>query len=625
MNRKDFLKLTGAFSAAIGVAPVMAMAKNPGPKPFDSVKTPPLANNLFPNLDLPRFMFSKSGAFLCVNFKDGKASNRLMIKSLRYEAIPYAWNKHWAGDYYEIAVYKDNKELKYEIDYEPWAMHLKTTQGTVTLSYIDELTLFLGSNDALEIRLIPLQPYLWINPLEEGKRLELSPNPGRMFHSFKTNEDTTFKMVQKHPERNDDVKVAYFAFTAKSKSVGFGFRENKYQTKWKEPVASLEQVIKANKADIMAWMDKMPKVREDLKPAAKTAWYLLYAFQVQATGKYTHQTILCSKNSWLTRTYGWDNCFHGLAVASADLDLAYGQMKVFFDNQLPNGSIPDSVSDLNVNNYCIKPPVYGWAINLLLDKFGWQANEPHLRELYEPLVKLTNFWFEFRDDNGNGRCQYQHGNDSGWDNSTAFIDATPLEAADLSAYLVQQLEVLETIANKLGKKQDAAKWKKKKEEQLEILLTDFVKDGHFVNYHAKTGEVKETQALLNYIPLILGDKIPKKLRKSLIKDLQPNGEYLTDYGLASESIKSPYYEVDGYWRGPIWAPPNYQIFTGLLAAKEDKLAKEIAERYCRCYKDNPVFNENNNALTGEGLQAPGVSWTAAAFILMASYLGEVSS
>ncbi|WP_338398769.1 amylo-alpha-1,6-glucosidase [Persicobacter psychrovividus] len=548
-----------------------------------------------------------------------------MIKSLRYEAIPFAWNKHWAGDYYEIAIYKNGTPLKYEIDYQPWALNLLTDAGKVSVSYIDDFTMYLGTDAALEIRLIPLQPYLWINPLEEGKHLELSPNPGRMFHAIKTDSNTKYEVAYDGPKRNADVTIKYLSFIAEHGGVGFGFRENKYQTKWEEKIPDRKKVIADNKALIMDWMSKMPQVREDLIPATKTAWYLLYAFQVAPAGHYTHRTILCSKNSWLTKTYGWDNCFHALAVASADLDLAYGQLHVFFDNQLPNGSIPDSVSDLNVNNYCIKPPIQGWTIKLFLEKFGWDANAEHLKKLYEPLGRLTDFWFNFRDDNKNGRCQYQHGNDSGWDNSTAFIDATPLEAADLSAYLVQQLEILELIANKLGRPQDAVQWKAKKEKQLDLLLTTFVKDDHFVNFHAKTGQVKETQSLLNYIPLILGKKIPKKIRKALIKDLQPGGDYLSDYGLASESVNSPYYEVDGYWRGPIWAPPNYQIFTGLIDAKEFELAKEIAERYCRCYKENPVFNENNNALTGEGLQAPGVSWTAAVFILMATYLGQQSS
>lgn len=314
-----------------------------------------------------------------------------------------------------------------------------------------------------------------------------------------------------------------------------------------------------------------------------------------------------------------------MAVAKADQELAWGQLHTFFDNQLSNGALADSISDLNVTKFCMKPPVYGWAIRQLVDIYGWDNAMPHVEKLYEPMIRLTNFWYKFRDRDGNMRSHYLHGNDSGWDNATAFDDGTPLEGADLSAYLVLQMEMLSEMAAKLGKLKEAEEWEKKSKKQLDVLLTSMVKNDHFVNYISASGELAPTRSLINYIPLILGDRLPEKIRKKLITDLQPGGDYLTDYGLASEAITSDKYEANGYWRGPIWAPPNYQIFYGLEQAGHKELAAIIAERYCGTYVKNPTFNENNNALTGEGLQAPGVTWTAAAFILMASWLADNSS
>ena len=44
------------------------------------------------------------------------------------------------------------------------------------------------------------------------------------------------------------------------------------------------------------------------------------------------------------------------------------------------------------------------------------------------------------------------------------------------------------------------------------------------------------------------------MRRKLLHDLLAPGRFLTSHGLATEARTSPYYDPDGYWRGPIWAP-----------------------------------------------------------------------
>ncbi|MEH0152614.1 trehalase family glycosidase [Limibacter armeniacum] len=616
MTRKEFIHNSASVAAGYLMLPGILRANSLTQKP--SILGNGIPSNLFPNLNLDHFIFSKSGSFMVVNYKDKATSHRLMLKTLRYEAIPYKWHKEWAGDYYEIALYKDGKELPYTLDYKPWSMELLTSNGKAVISFMDENTLYMGA-EHLEVRMMPIQPYLWINPIENGKEIELSPNPGRIFHHFKTAKHTQMQLDYKEEVRNTDAHLNYISFKAEKGKLCFGFREGRISTKWPTPIPDAEEVITQNKADIDQWMDKMPNVPVALEASAKTAWYMLYAFQVQAIGKYTHPMIVCSKNSWLTRVWGWDNCFHAMAVAQADQELAWGQLKTFFDNQLPNGAIPDSISDLNTNQYCIKPPVYGWTISQLIKQYGWDKALPHLQELYEPLGKLTNYWYNFRDPQQHMHCRYFHGNDSGWDNATAFDYGTPLAGADLVAYLTIQLEVLAEIAQKLNKKEEAKMWKEKANKQLKVIKRDFIKDQHFVHLDADGKPVK-TNSLLHYIPLLLAKRLPENVTDTLVKELGIGGHFLTEYGFASEAINSPEYTTDGYWRGPIWAPPNYQLFTALLELGETDLARTVAERYCNTYKKYPTFNENNNALTGEGLQAPGVSWTASAFILMASWL-----
>jgi putative isomerase len=140
-----------------------------------------------------------------------------------------------------------------------------------------------------------------------------------------------------------------------------------------------------------------------------------------------------------------------------------------------------------------------------------------------------------------------------------------------------------------------------------------------------TSEAEPSLSLINYIPIILGKRLPKNICKAIIKDLQPGGPFLTEYGLATEPPSSIKYMSDGYWRGPIWAASTYLIFRGLLDCGEDALAKLIAERFCDLCQQEPGFWENYDALTGKGLRCPGYSWTASIFLLLAEWLESIAT
>jgi glycogen debranching enzyme len=108
--------------------------------------------------------------------------------------------------------------------------------------------------------------------------------------------------------------------------------------------------------------------------------------------------------------------------------------------------------------------------------------------------------------------------------------------------------------------------------QLKNLLDLGVKDQHFISRVDGQTDTVESESLINNIPMILGRRLPKKLLSQLVSDLGSEGRFLTEFGLASESPRSPKYEADGYWRGPIWAPSTYLIFDGLVDAGEKELA-----------------------------------------------------
>jgi glycogen debranching enzyme len=87
-------------------------------------------------------------------------------------------------------------------------------------------------------------------------------------------------------------------------------------------------------------------------------------------------------------------------------------------------------------------------------------------------------------------------------------------------------------------------------------------------------------------------------------------------------VCSPYYEADGYWRGPIWAPAMLILIDGLAAAGEREFARDLAHRFC-VMVGRSGNAENFEALSGEGLRDRAYTWTSSIFLLLAhDYLLE---
>jgi glycogen debranching enzyme len=239
-------------------------------------------------------------------------------------------------------------------------------------------------------------------------------------------------------------------------------------------------------------------------------------------------------------------------------------------------------------------------------------------EIYEPLSRLTMWWLDFMDFDRDGIAQYMHGNDSGWDNSTVFRFGTPVESPDLTAYLVYQMDVLSDIAEKLGKPGEAVKWRDTADRTLKKLI-GLQSDGKEF-FAVKNGETEpiKSDSLITCLPILLGRRLPENLQKGLVAKVRT---FLTGYGLATEKPDSPLYDPDGYWRGPIWAPPPLIIVDGLLDLGEKELATEIAVKFCGMCKKSGMA-ENFDALTGEGLRDLSYTWTAAVFLILADQINR---
>lgn len=160
-------------------------------------------------------------------------------------------------------------------------------------------------------------------------------------------------------------------------------------------------------------------------------------------------------------------------------------------------------------------------------------------------------------------------------------------------------------------------WRAEASELLRRLLSHSYDGKAFHVYQSGTHrEFTGGDSLYPFMPLVLGRYLPPEIFAHLMQELKEPGRFLTPVGLASESLKSPFYEEDSYWRGPVWPSVMMLLIQGIADGGDTAFSRDLAARFCRCILKNG-FAENFQATTGKGLRDPAHTWTAAAFLVLA--------
>ena len=348
-------------------------------------------------------------------------------------------------------------------------------------------------------------------------------------------------------------------------------------------------------------------------PAAGLAAYVVWSATVGPAGFLQRPGVLMSKH-WMDKVWSWDHCFNALALAQGQPELALDQFLTPFDYQDEQGALPDSVTHSEVLYNFVKPPIHGWALQALRQRLPKDLDPTDLEAIYQRLSAWTRFWLDARRVPGHTLAYYQHGNDSGWDNSTVFDRARVVETADLAAFLSQQLHVLAGLATELDLPCEAQEWAALSDQMQQAMLHELWEGDGFAAKDPRTGELFRADSLLNLLPIVLADRLPRDVVEWIAERLRGQ---LTEWGLATEPPTSPHYRADGYWRGPIWAPSTVLLEDGLRRAGHLELADDISSRF-RALCEKSGFAENFDALTGAGLRDRAYTWTASAYLILAA-------
>jgi glycogen debranching enzyme len=374
--------------------------------------------------------------------------------------------------------------------------------------------------------------------------------------------------------------------------------------------ASFDQLAAMREAEFAAYARGVAPESGASRDAAMLAAYVLWSATVEPSGFVTREAVLMSKH-WMDKVWSWDHCFNALALAASEPRAAVDQFLLPFDHQAPTGALPDSVTHSEVLYNFVKPPIHGWVWSLLREMLPPELVAEVRTEVYTRLADWTRYWLDHRRAPGSAVPFYEHGNDSGWDNSTVFDDARMVESPDLAAFLVLQLDELAVLAEQSG--QDATPWRAESDRVCAALLRELRAGDQLVARSVEGHRPSATSSLLLALPLILGERLEPAIRDALVVMAEA---HLTEFGPATELVDSPHYEADGYWRGPIWAPSTFILEAGLRRSGRPELADDVRSRFRRLCERHG-FAENFDALTGSGLRDRAYTWTAAVYLLFA--------
>lgn len=400
-------------------------------------------------------------------------------------------------------------------------------------------------------------------------------------------------------------------FGAAAGEFRFAIREFVRKLDLTAPPADAAPYLAAAREDLARFLPEAASIPAACRTAAKTSAYVRWASLVAPRGQLRREAMLMSKN-WMTSVWSWDHCFNALALCDVDPALAWDQFLVPFDLQSPDGGLPDFVDDAACFFNCVKPPIHGWTLKKMLHRMELTLQQK--QTVYEKLSAMTRWWFAQRDRDGDGLCEYWHGNDSGWDNSTVFAQGPCVISPDLSAFLVVQMDVLNTLAVQFGRDDEAAQWREQAQKTADAMVKILFENDLPIARDAMTRKIIPNESLLSYMSLLAADYLPRRCVDAMLAVLQSN-DFLTPYGYATEKVASPAFEENGYWRGAVWAPTMCLLYDALKTAGADEAARTAAEAYCRAVQvGGPA--ENHSALTGAALRDPAYTWSASVFRLL---------
>ncbi len=389
--------------------------------------------------------------------------------------------------------------------------------------------------------------------------------------------------------------------------------------------------VQALEAEFQAFCDYVcPSLPAEFEPMRKQALYNTWSLMVEPGNGTIYQHPMVKMMRFVFESaFGWQQAMQAIFL-SRDIRLAWDVLRSSFDAQDANGRVADSISHASFSGTNMKPPFQGFALKWLMehrDLSGIPAAEK--KDLYDKMAKWTNYFFRFRDQDGDGVWENLSMWETGWEDAAYFYVGFPLASPDMNAYTVIMMDALAALGKEIGiPEAECSAWTERADELTKKLIAMLWNGERWVCRNVRTGAAADSLSLPMFAALILGNRLPQEIIDKTVAFLFSEQGFATPYGFASENLHSPLFR-HGFSACSVITPAQVILCLALEEAGKPELAKEMALRYARILRDNGFFHIHD-PLTGLGdrtLVAFGEkqlfwsSWASSCYLFFAERYG----
>lgn len=350
-----------------------------------------------------------------------------------------------------------------------------------------------------------------------------------------------------------------------------------------------------------------------------------------AKGDLLHDGIVPSHAvGYFVGFWAWDTWKQAVATVRFEPELAKNQIRSMFDYQDEYGMIADCIySDQKENNYRdSKPPLAAWSV---MEVFRFTGDTAFVAEMYPKLLKYYQWWYKYRDHDGNGICEYGATDgtleaakwESGMDNAVRFDRSKMVrnsenawsfdqESVDLNVYLAYEYEVLKQMAGLL----EIPFEEPDRREKIREYFFD-AETGYFFD-RTLAGELVKVEGSEGWSPLWTGQATSEQTAQ-VMQVIADTAKFSTYIPFPTLAANHPKFMPRGYWRGPIWLDQVYFGISGIrkygYQQEADEYTRQVFTRLEGLSAGAPI-HENYDTHTGKRLKAPHFSWSSAHLLML---------
>ena len=342
-----------------------------------------------------------------------------------------------------------------------------------------------------------------------------------------------------------------------------------------------DDLVEYNRAEFAEFRDTYHAPAAGYEEMTRYAEWTVWSHRTKAIGWFRQPHILY-QNAWTCTAAPWQQSYNAMAMLGDPAEAWRLICLMFLYQDERTGRVPGMMSYNNPpmeGNQCA---FQGFAAEHLIRKLGdGFISAEDAERMYPKMAAWADFWTTWRSAGFGDDVVVVHSpHDSGWDDASLFKDGFPAVDPVANSLQVLLMETISVLAKKSFSYQDKAEgWIARAKKLTDVIVNEYWDGEKFIS--KVRGNPVDSLSLVNYEPIILGKRLPQHIIDKVAEKLTQKDLWLTDIGLASESMQSEIQTFGvSFVLGRVVGPLNMMLSVGLQAAGKQKEADIIARRFC---------------------------------------------